>query len=93
MVMDEALHPMRVVVMAGVLTKTLPYLLMGLRRGIERAFPLTGLISGACQREATVKPMVGEKCLNNMIPKVENILITIQTIIEDALFETELWGV
>lgn len=29
--------------------KTLPYLLKGLRIGMERAFPLTGLISGACQ--------------------------------------------
>lgn len=28
---------------------TLPYLLKGLRTGIDRAFPLTGLISGACQ--------------------------------------------
>jgi hypothetical protein len=40
--------------------KTLPYLLMGLRIGIDRAFLLTGLISGACHRVATLKPMVDE---------------------------------
>ena len=28
--------------------------------GIERAFPLIGLISGACQRVATLKPMTGD---------------------------------
>lgn len=28
---------------------TLPYLSKGLRTGIERAFPLAGLTSGACQ--------------------------------------------
>jgi len=51
--------------------KTLPYLLKGLRIGIERAFPLTGLMSGACHRVATLKPMIGglliatEKCRND----------------------------
>ena len=40
--------------------KTRPYLLKGLRTGIDRAFPLTGLISGACQRVATLNPMVGD---------------------------------
>jgi len=38
---------------------TLPYLLNGFRIGIERAFPLTGFISGGCQRVATLNPMVG----------------------------------
>jgi hypothetical protein len=45
--------------MEGLLTNTLPYLLIGLRIGIERAFPLTGLMSGACQSEAMLKPMIG----------------------------------
>jgi hypothetical protein len=48
------------------LTKTLPYLLIGLRIGIERAFPLTGLISGACHRVATLNPMIGELCLDSI---------------------------
>jgi hypothetical protein len=30
-----------------------------LRMGIDRAFPLTGLISGACHRRATLKAIVG----------------------------------
>jgi hypothetical protein len=38
---------------------TLPCLSIGLRTGIERAFPLTGFISGACQRVAILNPMVG----------------------------------
>jgi hypothetical protein len=38
--------------------KTLPYLLKGLRTGTDRAFPLTGLISGAFQREVTLNPIV-----------------------------------
>jgi hypothetical protein len=32
-------------------------LLIGLRMGIDRAFPLIGFISGACQRVAIVKVM------------------------------------
>jgi hypothetical protein len=44
--------------MVEVLTKTLPYLLTGFRIGIERALKLTGLTSGACQRVATLKPMI-----------------------------------
>jgi hypothetical protein len=35
---------------------TRPYLSTGLRIGIERALPLTGLISGAAQREE--RPMI-----------------------------------
>jgi len=31
--------------------KTLPYMLMGLRSGMERAFLLMGFTSGAVQRE------------------------------------------
>jgi hypothetical protein len=31
---------------------------------------LTGLISGTCQREATLKPMIVERCLGNLILKV-----------------------
>jgi uncharacterized membrane protein len=50
----------------GSLTKTLPYLLTGLKIGIERAFPLTGLISGACQKVATLNPMIGEICLSSI---------------------------
>jgi len=46
-----------------ILTKTLPYLLTGFRIGTDRAFPLTGLISGACQRVAILKPMVDAKDL------------------------------
>ena len=38
--------------------KTLPYLLKGFRTGTDLAFPFTGLISGACQRVAILKPML-----------------------------------
>ena len=37
---------------------TLPYLLNGFRIGMERALPLTGLISGDFQRLATLKPIL-----------------------------------
>jgi hypothetical protein len=42
--------------------KTLPYLLIGFRTGIERALPLTGLISGACHRRATLNPIISMFC-------------------------------
>lgn len=38
--------------------KTRPYLLKGLRTGTDRAFPLTGLISGAFQRVVTLNAIV-----------------------------------
>lgn len=48
---------------------TLPYLLAGLRIGIERAFPLTGFISGACQRVATLNPILASlSCRMNADP-------------------------
>ena len=40
---------------------TRPYTLIGLRIGIERALPLTGLISGAFHRRAGLKPMVNDQ--------------------------------
>lgn len=45
--------------------KTLPYLLNGLRIGIDRALPLTGLISGACQRVAMLNPMTLARCFGD----------------------------
>jgi hypothetical protein len=38
--------------------KTRPYMLVGLRNGMERALWLTGFTSGACQRDASLKPMM-----------------------------------
>lgn len=37
---------------------TRPYMLMGLKTGIERALRLTGLMSGAFHSRAGLKPMV-----------------------------------
>ena len=79
--------------MAELLTNTLPYLLIGLKIGIERAFPLTGLISGACQREAILKPMIVERCLGNLILEIRKILTTMPNNDRGSVFETKLSGV
>lgn len=52
---------------------TLPYLLIGLRIGMLRAFWLTGLRSGALQRLVSV-PMSAEDCRKHSILRVTRIL-------------------
>lgn len=37
---------------------TLPYSLIGFKKGTERAFLVMGFISGACQRSVTLKPIL-----------------------------------
>lgn len=51
---------------------TLPCLSTGLRTGIDRAFPLTGLTSGFCQRVATLKPMVADLSLVRCLMSLSN---------------------
>ncbi len=42
---------------------TRPYMLMGLKKGIDRAFRLIGFTSGADQRSESLNPMMTVLCL------------------------------